>query len=88
MTAPMQEDRYPQEPGVRDDNGNLVDGQEDLPTGCWHCLEVIAGRSRRCPSHGDEWAPAPRLSDRASRQKMHNPNADKPVCQGGPRWYV
>jgi hypothetical protein len=27
-----------------------------LPTGCYHCLERIAGRTRAlCPSHGDEW---------------------------------
>jgi hypothetical protein len=29
---------------------------EDLPTGCWHCLRRITGRtSALCPSHGDEW---------------------------------
>lgn len=23
-----------------------------------------------------------------SRRREFNPNSDKPVCQGGPRWYV
>lgn len=27
--VPLRDESYPQEPGVRDDNGNLVDGQED-----------------------------------------------------------
>ncbi len=22
-----------------------------------------------------------------SRRREYNPNSDKPVCQGGPRWY-
>lgn len=27
-----------------------------LPTGCWHCLRRLAGKtSSPCPSHGDEW---------------------------------
>lgn len=33
-----------------------ADEDEELPTGCAHCLDRIAGRTRAlCPSHGDEW---------------------------------
>jgi hypothetical protein len=48
----------------------------------WDYAAVFAARDLNAASAGDTGAYA------RSRRREYNPNSDKPVCQGGPRWYV